>query len=448
MLTARVGASGNYNLYLDVGDRVSELNQTLNLDFLECINGYNINAKLNLKKDYRVYYGEWEARELELNDFLLNISNDNGEFSLGEIAVPYSSKFISSAYLQGAYLAYDNYRVWGGKDSSEGLGFSSGGDSSQYGVAYINDDRRISYQLIKEAAYYDFNNSKIKYNNNHYFNYSDYYYWNRHYLSIDSTLASDFEENLKGEGLSLMFASDFKGISYDISADYKSAELEAINSRFNRGYGEYDLSFGTYYLIKNYLLQGKIEYSEDNLSKKKSLINRDFDSTFKLNYYAGLYDVYRFTIIHSTNNRYLSSTKELIKDENTVDVKLHYETRYWDYNLNFSNDNYKSIDLLIKYDPQKNYDLSLSYGLEDKLNDLDHDWDINFNYYKDMKRNITYDLDLGLSQRSNLKFDIKQGLIYSISPRHQVSISVDLAKYFNSDSELRKGLTCNYNYYF
>jgi hypothetical protein len=265
---ARVRAEGSYNLHLNVGEVKSDLEQNLSLEYSGSLRGYSLDTRLQLSKDYRIYFGSWDDEKLDITDYLVDISNNEIRLSLGQIIAPSTSYFISNDSLIGTYISYNKYKIWGGNSFSEGTGFSGGDIGRQIGISYTEDNKLFGYQFNKKMAYYDLKEDELKYNNNHYITYNDYYYWQNTYLSIDSVYAADFEENIHGEGISLRLASNYKDINYNLSGFYKSAGLEAVNSKVNTGYGEYKVALGAYRSFRSYLLRGRISYDEDNLNRK------------------------------------------------------------------------------------------------------------------------------------------------------------------------------------
>ncbi len=441
--------SGYYSNYLSIGEQISNLKQSLALTYQDYLNGYHLDIRMNLAKDYRINSGIWNEEDLEFNDYLMEISKDEKNLSLGKVSTDNKSYFLSNESLLGFNLNLDRYNFWGGRLISEGIGLSSGKQGEEIGFNYLSSTGDISYRFQKELGYYDPVEGEDVYNKNHYLSYNRDLLWKDYYLSLDTVVAADNNDSI-GEGVSATISSDLRGINYTLTGAYKSPGMEMIESRVNLGYGQYDLSARFYKRLGSFLIQSSSSYLEDNLNNRRASTNRKIRNSIKLNYYDDSHASYHLLVNYQIDLKEDILTGAAINKDRDTNVSLAYKGLEWKYNLNMNQAKEFPLTLVIEYDPQQNYKLSLVSAIKyykDRAA-LANNTTIKGAYYSNISNAMKYIGNFDLSYNDFYSIALNQGLSYAIAENHKLNLALDLKRDLISEAKLDKRFICNYIYTF
>ncbi|OCL25591.1 hypothetical protein U472_14775 [Orenia metallireducens] len=440
----RAESNSYYMLKLDIGEYNSNILEYISLDYSQNTKDYELEFQMDLDKGYFFTEGiVIDETDWDYDNYLFKLRQGDNRISLGMTSVPSVSKFLYGGDLSGVHLKKDNYQVWyGTNSSSSGFRINS---NQVMGVFWQNNSRKIGCLSNDEAG-----------DKNHYLSYADRYTLNELDLYLESIIGQNSEDDLLGEAVSLNLNSYLFDIDYTINLDYQSADFEALKSRFDSGNGKYNISLEGYKNLGRYLLRSNLGYKENNLSRKSSWINKDFDLGINIDYYGNDHGVYALSGSYNRSNEYRTATMLNTFVEDKANLAFSYEGNQWSYDLSLSQnkDSYlisgfelieKGANISIKYDPAINYWLSLDYNINWKsYSSLRRYYSLKLDYKRNFFNDIDYNLILELEDKYGLRINLKQMLFYEFNQKHSFEVGLNLKHYLESSNYLYKNLILKY----
>lgn len=428
-----------YSLQIKIGDHVSTISNQLSLDYTGELNGYQVQLRGDISKDYRFVEGIKKSPELGYDNYKIAISKGKSKVGLGMVAPEDKFSRIIPGEVFGSTININSYQLWGGYSVSRNL--FSADNNKQLGFSYSGQKQKAAYQLWQETTEEEIYNQYLNYKREiNIFN-SDLY--------SSTTGAVNLTDELVGIKSKLRYSSKFKELPYTLISNYKSPEFQAVDSPSDVGYGSYQVSGQVYYSLPAALISFNSKYKRNNLNQGLEETTRNIDNNLQVSYYGSSGAEYSLDFDYDLQFSYDLQEQVVAEETDNLGLKLGYEledfSTYLQYKQAGSSDK-EILSMRVDYNKVP-YQISGRQKWIRESGKLKREWNINGKYKKQIFDRVNYSLVTDLEGQEKMKLGIKQSLGFNLGDAHQLSTALDLNKYLSAEG-INKQLYINYKYKF